>query len=199
MSIEAVTARISEIGAQFGSLTGPAAPVGAVPAVAFADVLSGVLAAGKATPAATVNGATVGDRLLAAARGEVGQTESPPGSNDSARIRTYRTATVGSSVGPWCAYFASWAARQAGAPLGDQGQGFGAVDDVWGWAKSRGKAVPVGQAPRPGDLVIMNEHMGIVESVQPDGRIATIEGNESNAVTRAVRRPSEIVGFVRLG
>ena len=59
--------------------------------------------------------------------------EQPPGSNDSPRIAQYRQATAGSGVGPWCAYFVSWAAREAGVPIGDAGQGYGLVDDVWAW------------------------------------------------------------------
>ena len=73
---------------------------------------------------------------------EVGVAEQPPGSNDSPRIAQYRQATAGSGVGPWCAYFTSWAAREAGVPLGDNGQGFGRVDDVYAWAQKAGKAIP---------------------------------------------------------
>ncbi|HMJ04431.1 MAG TPA: CHAP domain-containing protein, partial [Conexibacter sp.] len=119
---------------------------------------------------------------------ELGQAEQPPGSNDSARIATYRTATAGSGVGPWCAYFVSWAARQAGTPLGDQGQGFGSVDALYAWAQGAGRAVPNGPGvvPRPGDLIVWDEHIGIVEQVLPDGRIQTIEGNSSDRVSRNV-------------
>ena len=44
--------------------------------------------------------------------------------------------------GPWCAYFVSWAARQAGVPLGDSGQGFGRVDDVMAWAQQLRQGAP---------------------------------------------------------
>ena len=73
---------------------------------------------------------------------EIGVSEQPPGSNDAPRIAQYRQATAGSGVGPWCAYFTSWAAREAGVPLGDDGQGFGRVDDVYAWAQRAGKAIP---------------------------------------------------------
>ena len=139
--------------------------------------------------------------LLRAAQGEVGQKEQPPGSNDSARIAQYRAAVPGGGVGPWCAYFASWAARQAGTPLGDNGQGFARVDDVWAWAQKTGRAVPGSPSaqPKPGDLIIWNEHMGVVESVRPDGSIQTIEGNSSDQVARRVHSRSEpLVGFVRM-
>jgi cell wall-associated NlpC family hydrolase len=139
--------------------------------------------------------------MVAAAQGEVGQAEQPPGSNDSARIAIYRSATAGNpGVGPWCAYFTSWAARQAGAPLGNQGQGFGSVDQLWSWAQSSGRAYSgTAQQPQPGDLIVFHEHVGIVESVLPDGRIQTIEGNSSDRVSRRVHAPGDAVGYVRVG
>ncbi len=58
-------------------------------------------------------------RMLAAAQAEVGHAEHPPGSNDGPRLGTYRAAVAGAAAGqPWCAYFVSWVAAQAGAPLG---------------------------------------------------------------------------------
>ena len=119
----------------------------------FSNQLQG---AGGATLAAVPTAATsqagtpAGQAILNAIRPEVGVAEQPPGSNDSPRIAQYRQATAGSGVGPWCAYFVSWAARQAGVPLGDSGQGFGRVDDVFAWAQKTGKALPAGSPlPRP--------------------------------------------------
>jgi hypothetical protein len=139
---------------------------------------------------------------VAAAQGEVGQAEQPPGSNDSPRIAMYRSATAGNpGVGPWCAYFVSWAARQAGAPLGNQGQGFGSVDALWSWAQQSGRAYTPssGQTPQPGDLIVFHEHIGIVEGVLPDGSIQTIEGNSSDRVSRRVHAPGDAVGYVHVG
>jgi hypothetical protein len=135
-------------------------------------------------------------------REEVGVAEQPPGSNDAPRIAQYRQATVGSGVGPWCAYFTSWAAREAGVPLGENGQGFGRVDDVYAWAQRSGKAIPAGSGPpQPGDLIVWDEHIGVVESVLPDGRVQTIEGNSSDQVSRRVHDASGggAIGYVRLG
>ena len=89
---------------------------------------------------------TAGQAVVNLVRGEVGVAESPPGSNDSPRIAQFRQATAGSGVGPWCAYFTSWAGREAGVPLGESGQGFGRVDDVYAWAQRAGKAIPNGRA-----------------------------------------------------
>jgi hypothetical protein len=138
--------------------------------------------------------------IVAAAEGEVGQAEQPPGSNDSPRIATYRQATAGSAVGPWCAYFVSWAARQTGTPLGDQGQGFGSVDALSAWAQRTGRAIANGPGvvPRPGDLIVFREHVGIVEAVLPDGRIQTIEGNSSDRVSRNVHGAGDALEYVRM-
>lgn len=161
--------------------------------VEFADVLTGALA-----PAPAFGSGGVG--ALAAAAGEVGVAEEPPGSNDGSRIADYRAAVVGAHPGaPWCAYFVSWAAAQAGVPLGEAGQGFGSVEEIAAWASRTGRLMPPGTTPSPGDLILFGgRHVGIVESVNADGSLTTIEGNESDAVKRVERSPGEATGFVRL-
>jgi hypothetical protein len=206
MSLEVTLARIAELQTVLAPKPAPADPA------AFRGTLQSVqagLPAGMVggtaplAPAAPVAGGTpAGQAIVNLVRGEVGQAEQPPGSNDSPRIAQYRQATVGSGVGPWCAYFTSWAAREAGVPLGDSGQGFGRVDDVYAWAQRAGKAIPAGGGvPQPGDLIVWDEHIGIVESVLPDGRIQTIEGNSSDAVTRRTHDATGggAIGYVRLG
>lgn len=138
--------------------------------------------------------------MVALAQGEIGQAEYPDGGNDSPRIATYREATAGSGVGPWCAYFVSWLGQQSGMPLGESGQGFGRVDDVYAWAQSVGRAVPngPGATPQPGDLIVWDEHIGMVEQVLPDGRVQTIEGNSSNQVKRNVHEAGSALGYVRM-
>ena len=169
------------------SATAPASSAGAASAVA---------------PAAAPSGNSAAARMVAMAQAEVGQAEQPPGSNNSPRIAQYRSATAGApGPGPWCAYFVSWLARNAGVPVGDHGQGFGSVDALYAWAQKSGRAVPAssGQNPRPGDLIVWDEHIGIVESVLPDGRIQTIEGNSSDRVSRRVHPQGDALGYVRLG
>jgi CHAP domain len=208
MSLALALARVDQIErALTGAAAAPPAPPGAVasaasatsgPGGSFSNVLAGALpSAGVLPPGAQGTGAAA---MVRVAEGEVGQAEQPPGSNDSPRIALYRQATAGSAVGPWCAYFVSWAARQAGMPLGDQGQGFGSVDQLYAWAQRTGRAVANGPGvvPRPGDLVVFHEHVGLVESVLPDGRMQTIEGNSSDRVSRNVRPLSDAVGYVRM-
>jgi hypothetical protein len=179
-------------------------------ATQFSGALQGANASWGSTTvpgAAPVAGATsapgtpAGQAILNAIRPEVGVAEQPPGSNDSPRIAQYRQATAGSGVGPWCAYFVSWAARQAGVPIGDSGQGFGRVDDVYAWAQKAGKALPAGATPAPGDLIVWDEHIGVVESVDADGTIHTIEGNSSDKVSQRTYGADGggAVGYVRLG
>jgi CHAP domain len=175
----------------------PASSAGTVTAHASSVGFAGALAQAQGAPGAAPGGA--GTAIVAAAQGEVGQAEFPPGSNDSPRIAQYRQATAGAVVGPWCGYFASWAAAQAGAPLGDRGEGFGSVDALWSWAQRSGRALGAGSVPQPGDLIVFDEHVGVVEGVLPDGRIQTIEGNSSDQVARRVHAPGEALGYVRTG
>jgi CHAP domain len=140
--------------------------------------------------------------IVAVAESQLGQGEQPPGSNESPAIAQYRSATAGAVPGaPWCAYFVSWAARQAGEPIGEQGQGLGSVSEIWSWAQSAGRAIAnaPGVSPRPGDLIVFgDEHVGIVRGVLPDGQIQTIEGNYENKVAANVRSPTEATGYVSM-
>lgn len=152
-------------------------------------------------------GGPVGQTIAALATAELGVAEQPPGSNDGPRIAQYRTATAGSAVGPWCAYFTSWVAAQAGVPIGANGAGEGWVPSVRDWAVSQGRYIPSGAgAPAVGDLVVFDrggtgvlDHIGIVTGVTPDGAIQTVEGNSSDAVLARSYGPGEYAGLVRLG
>ena len=211
MSVDAVIARVAQLNSLFAPqpvappATSVSTPQTAAPANATFASLMGQAATGTTGAAAlpATGGTPAGQAMVNLARQEVGVAEQPPGSNDSPRIAQYRQATAGSGVGPWCAYFVSWAARSVGAPLGEQGQGFGSVEQVWSWAQGAGKAIPAGtQAPQTGDLIVWGgRHIGMVESVDPDGSIHTIEGNSSDQVSRRTYGPDGggATGFVRLG
>jgi hypothetical protein len=204
VSIESVLARINEI----NTALAPPPPVQPASSQAasssFSSALTGAMgapAAGGPTALAPISGGDAGSKMVQIARNEVGQAEQPPGSNDSARIADYRSATQGAMAGaPWCAYFVSWVANQAGVPLGNQGQGFGSVDQLYAWAQASGRAYTAGsgQQPKPGDLVVFHEHIGLVESVLPNGQLQTIEGNSSDRVAERIRPMGDAVGFVRM-
>ncbi len=193
--------------AELHSVLAPPPPAATPSTASFSGTLNGALGASQminqTVPVPVAGGGTpAGQAIVNLVRQEVGVAEQPPGSNDAPRISQYRQATAGSGVGPWCAYFTSWAARQAGVPLGDSGQGFGRVDDVYAWAQRTGKAIPAGSGPpQPGDLIVWDEHIGVVESVGTDGSIKTIEGNSSDAVSQRTYGSDGggAIGYVRLG
>jgi hypothetical protein len=211
MSYDVALARIAQLQSLFAApaAAAPVATPSATSTPASTTTFSTALqSAGTATltptAAAQQPASTAGQAIVNLVSKEVGVAEQPPGSNDSPRIAQYRQATAGSGVGPWCAYFTSWAARESGVPLGDNGQGFGRVDDVYAWAQKAGKAIPNTGAdvkPQPGDLIVWDEHIGVVESVGTDGTINTIEGNSSDQVSRRSYAPGQrpAIGYVRLG
>jgi hypothetical protein len=186
MSISDVLTRVASIEAMVAQFAPPASPPAAT---SFASALA------AASPSSGSANA-----IVAAAESQVGVTEQPPGSNDGPQIATYRSAVAGAQPGePWCAYFVSWAAAQAGEPLGPNGQGLGSVSQIASWASSTGKLLPASATPAPGDLILFGgEHVGIVESVNSDGSLTTIEGNSGNAVARVHRSPSEATGYVQM-
>ena len=210
MSLDTAIARVSQLEAALF----PAAA--AQPIAPTADTTSltstGTTGTTGATFASTLQGAMgtqgmtsgpgAGNAMVQIAESQIGQSEQPPGSNDGPAISMYRTATSGAATGePWCAYFASWVARQAGEPIGSSGQGLGYVGDIWSWAQQTGRAIPNGPGvtPTPGDLIVFGDHhVGIVDKVLPNGDIQTIEGNYSNKVSQVVRSPGEATGYVQM-
>ncbi len=162
------------------------------------------LATGVGAPASALGAPSspIGEQVVRIAESQIGQAEQPPGSNESPAIAMYRTSTAGAIPGaPWCAYFASWAARQAGEPLGANGAGLGSAAQISSWAQSTGRAIPNGPGvtPQPGDLIVFgDEHVGVVKEVLPSGDIQTIEGNYENKVAVNVRTPTEATGYVNM-
>jgi hypothetical protein len=206
MSLPAILERIAQIDQIVAPKPKPSASTAGSSSDFLHALTSGIqrgssLAAPAVAPAVPGTG---GSGALAAAQSQVGVAEQPPGSNDGPQIAQYRTATAGSGVGPWCAYFTSWAAAQAGVPLGEAGQGFGSVSALYAWAQRTGRATAAGPGvqPNPGDLIVWGgRHIGIVESVDADGSIHTIEGNSSNAVSRRTYGADGggATGYVHLG
>src|ERR1700689_666183 len=192
MSLASVLQRVATIDQ---ALANPAALTGGTAAPSGA-------AGESATVAQSATSASAGARIVAAAESQIGQTEQPPGSNESPAIAEYRSATAGAEPGaPWCAYFASWATRQAGDPIGANGEGLGAVSEISSWAHSTGRAIANGPGvtPKPGDLIVFgDQHVGIVRGVLPNGNIQTIEGNYENKVALNERPPGEATSYVEM-
>jgi len=201
---EAAESPQTAVGASAQPLSGygSSAALGTLP-VGYSTATSGVTGPAAIGPsAAGASGEAPGTRMVAIAESQIGQAEQPLGSNESPAIAEYRSATAGAIPGaPWCAYFASWVARQAGTPIGPQGEGLGSVSEIWSWAQSSGRAIPNGPGvvPQPGDLIVFGgEHVGIVKDVLPNGDIQTIEGNYENKVALNVRTPTEATGYVNM-
>ena len=206
MSFDVVMARMAQLQGLIAPAAAPATPPATVTTTAPTSTFATQLQSASSTATLTTPqpASSAGQAIVNLVSQEVGVSEQPPGSNDSPRIAQFRQATAGSGVGPWCAYFTSWAAREAGVPLGDNGQGFGRVDDVYAWAQKAGKAIPNTGGdvkPQPGDLIVWDEHIGVVESVGADGTINTIEGNSSDQVSKRSYAPGSrpAIGYVRLG
>jgi hypothetical protein len=202
MSYLDVLGRIADLQSMIQQVGTPAATAlstatAAAPTTSFASMLDAAGATSSVPALTSPLGATPGSRALAAAQTQIGQAEQPPGSNDGPAIATYRSAVEGSYAGaPWCAYFVSWCATQAGSPIGDRGQGLGSVAAITDWATRTGRLV---SQPQPGDLILFGtRHVGIVQSINPDGSLTTVEGNASSAVSIEQHSPSEATGFVRL-
>jgi surface antigen len=134
--------------------------------------------------------------VLDVARQELGEAEHPPGSNHTKYGTWWGVQNV------WCGMFVSWCFDKAGLLLGPHPKGFSYTPEGAAWFQNRGKWT---KTPKPGYVVFFNwpgrhdriEHVGIVESVEPDSTIHTIEGNSSDAVRRRSypRGDSSIVGY----
>ena len=143
------------------------------------------------------------NKVLAVARGELGNTESPAGSN-----RTKYGKWFGLDGYAWCMMFVMWVFAQVGA-LKLLPKRTASCGDLMRAAKAAGCWVT--KDCRPGDVVIYDfpggaatDHCGIIEKVSLTG-VTAIEGNTSQAgsqsnggmVCRKNRPYSQIVGVVR--
>ena len=133
--------------------------------------------------------------------GEIGTREAT-GHNDGAAVAKYRGGVDNGAA--WCASFVSWCYKDNNV-FGYQAS----VSGIRAKAQEKGlySTVNSGYVPKAGDVMIQKEngasHTGIVESVDPDGTIHTIEGNASNMVRRVTYRVgskgyNQISGFVRM-
>ncbi len=143
-------------------------------------------------------------RVLEVAVGEIGIHEIPDGSNDSPRIRTYTAPDfIGS---PWCALFASYCFSML-----DGGSPFGRIAATWAlyeWAQKNNRVLSAAASPSPGDVFLIlrgdqydsvnrRGHTGIICGVLDDGRLASIEGNASNAVRGGIRNRHDVSAIIR--
>lgn len=149
--------------------------------------------------------------ILTIAQQEIGVKERPSGSNNVKYNTAYYGSAVSGSAYPWCCAFVWWVFNQAGAAsLFNGGAKTAYCPTAMAWYQSQGRFHT--SDFKPGDVVFFTwsgsrsspDHIGIVESVNADGTVNTIEGNTSvtsndngGAVMRRVRSTACIVGAGR--
>jgi peptidoglycan hydrolase-like protein with peptidoglycan-binding domain len=156
------------------------------------------LAGPVVAPAPRPSGGDLRSRLLDAARGEIGTTESGNNRGEALKYPNH----FGRGAEAWCADFVSYVTKQAGGSMNDP-YCPSVVDQLKADGNWKGKS-----NPQPGDLVLFDwdgdreaDHIGIVERVNSDGTIGTIEGNTENPQTgqegvwRRTRTMGVVLGF----
>ena len=168
----------------------PAAPRPSVPRPSAPAAIRG-----PAAPASSV----FRQKILEIAQGEIGTIEKT-NQNDGAVLK-YPKA-FGRGTEKWCADFVSWVCSLAGGELNDP-----YTPSVVNRLKAKDLWKGLDD-PEPGDLVLFDwdhdrvaDHIGLVETVNADGSINTIEGNTNNPITgqegvwRRERALSTVLGF----
>lgn len=148
--------------------------------------------------------------VINVARGQLGKTEHPPGSNHVIYWNEYDERMQGQ---PWCVCFLWWCFQHGG----ERSAFFGGAKTascgtLYHWYKEQGLTVPKHEA-RPGDIVILNfsgtsetQHCGLVVDAGANW-VQTIEGNTSpglegsqdngGCVALKIRTMAQIVGVCR--
>lgn len=150
---------------------------------------------------------TTPGKVLFLATSTLGYKESPAGSN-----RNKFGAWYSVNGQPWCACWVSWVFYHAGLPLpATTPKGFCYCPYGVNWFKKQNRFY---QNPQVGDVIFfdfqkdgISDHVGIVEKVNSDGTVTTIEGNTSSTsagsqsnggcVARRIRSLSIVQGFGR--
>ena len=149
------------------------------------------------------------DAVLAIAAWQVGVMESPAGSN-----RQKYGLAAGQNGVPWCLWFVWWVFREAGFSLYKTGSCTTLANRYKTIDPARKQGTWVTSGYKPGDILMFDfsgnrkitEHTGILESIDKDGNLVTIEGNTATdnncnggAVMRRVRDPKYVTGACRPG
>jgi peptidoglycan hydrolase-like protein with peptidoglycan-binding domain len=143
------------------------------------------------------SGSAFAQKLLKLARTQLGNGESPPGSNHQKYSQYF-----GRGNEPWCADFVSWCYSKSGKKLN-----IPYTPTLLQYMKNNGTYTR--NNPKPGDIIIFDwhpgsgvpaEHTGLVEKVfKKNGQlyVTTIEGNNGNIVQRRTVPVSwnQIAGF----
>lgn len=151
--------------------------------------------------------------VIEIAKGELGKTEHPPGSNKVLYNTEYYGREVSGPEYKWCLVLLWWIFNRAG-----EGQAFfggaktASCGTLYRWYKAQGLTVPKNEV-KAGDIVILNfkgtmdtQHCGLVVDTGTNW-IQTIEGNTSpglegsqdngGCVARKIRTMAQVVGVCR--
>lgn len=149
------------------------------------------------------------DRALAIAISQIGQEEKPRGSNWGHPVQDYLAAVGINFPASWCAAFMFWCFSKAAHELliHNPVPKTGGVLHLY--EESDG-VYRIKSDPKVGDMFIMDlgnglGHIGIIESVDANGDLNTVEGNTNDTggregfeVARRTRKPQEpIVAYLR--
>lgn len=148
----------------------------------------------------------ISDKALQIAVSQIGNEEHPRGSNWGEPVKTYLKSVSITFPAAWCMAFVYWCFNEAAKQLGlvNPMHKTGGV-----LAQYKYRKVNAVNSPQPGDVFIMDYggglgHTGIVERVNDDGTVDTIEGNtndtgsrEGYEVCRKVRPKGKIKAYLR--
>lgn len=150
---------------------------------------------------------TLQEKALEIAITQIGVEEAPGHKNTGKDVEKY-LKEVGLGAGySWCMAFNFWCFNEAADKMGRKNPLYktGGVMEQWRQRKVEHRAT----TPQPGDIFIMDYgkgmgHTGIVEKVNEDGTVSTIEGNtnddgsrEGYEVCRRIRSRAKILGYLR--
>jgi hypothetical protein len=125
------------------------------------------------------------DAALKVAQSQVGKMENPLGSNWGDPVEYYLDSVDIEEPASWCMAFIYWCFNEACENLKITPNPLtktGAVVHAWNVAYPQHKFYVGKDTPQVGDIFIMEftpiaGHTGIIESIDPDGTLHTIEGN----------------------
>jgi hypothetical protein len=131
----------------------------------------------QCNPSVLTREAASGPAIVRIAESQIGQSEHPPSSN----------CTIYGPCEEWCSLFVAWVWQHAGVQLPGSTTLYGYSGSLYTWVQEHhGQVLPPVARPSPGDAVFFGSgpknsvHVGIVAQVLTDGRITTIDGNDTN-------------------
>lgn len=146
------------------------------------------------------------DQVIAIAQTQIGNSETPKGSNWGIAVSQYLKSVGILRPAPWCMAFVYWCVDKAyreAKKINPLKKTAGVMDQ-----KINSK-LPIVSVPMPGDIFIMSfgsgkGHAGLVEKIIDQDTIQTIEGNsndegsrEGYEVIRRIRKIKTINSFLR--